>query len=148
MNTSSCATAPFFYGFSSRSGCFRSQLTWSPSATLVPRRCRPQTWFSIVIDGNSIHIFQALDGLWTTYVFQGPPTVTMGTYCALIDDGFHVYGGERILRHSGQCCRIAVSPWWRAYGNSGIATSRRHGLRIQRVHQHLGNRSRSPAIPR
>jgi len=112
---------PFFYGYSPRTGRFAAQLAWSPTARIEPR-VSPQTWFSIVTDGNSIHIFQALDGIWTTYVFSNPPTVTMGTKCALITDGNTVYG---VSAFYGTPVALPVSSASvvGAYGNSGVAAS-------------------------
>jgi len=112
---------PFFYGYSPRTGRFAAQLAWSPTARLEPR-VSPQTWFSIVTDGNNIHVFQALDGVWTTYVFSGPPTVTMGTKCALISDGRTVYG---LSAFYGTPVALPVSSASvvGAYGNSGVAAS-------------------------
>lgn len=112
---------PFYYGYSPRTGRFAAMLAWSPTAQLVPR-VSPQSWFSIVTDGNAIHIYQAVDGVWTTYVFPTQPVVMLGRLCALFRDATTVYG---VSAFYGTPVALPASGAYLigAYANAAVAAS-------------------------
>jgi hypothetical protein len=45
-----------FWGYSAWTGRFAAQFAFSPGAMLLPPSS-PQTWHSIVADGNLLHVF-------------------------------------------------------------------------------------------
>ncbi len=141
------------HGYSPRTGSFAPQLTWSPNATVV-RPVSPQTWFALVTDGNTVHVFQALDGVWTTYVLSGPPQVTMATKCAVIVDGNDVYAvsafygtpvrleagsGPAVVQGAFGNCAIVTTPGevhgFSAYRNQWTTTTAASVLGVRAGHQ-------------
>ena len=110
-----------FYGFSPHTGTFAAQLTLSPTATLLTPSS-PQTWQSVVVDGNDVHVFFAVSGQWQTYVFASAPAVSIGRFCVLFDDGQSIqavssfYGSAVTLTATG--ASIVGT-----FGNVGMAIS-------------------------
>lgn len=80
---------PLFWGYSPRTGAFQAQFTFSPGAFMFPAPL--QSWHSVIVDGNQVHMYFALTGHWTTFSFASPPSITFGRMCVLIDDGTTVY---------------------------------------------------------
>lgn len=112
---------PVFYGYSSRTGRFIAQMTFTPGAVVL-RRVSPQSWLSLVVDGNFVHVFQAIEGVWTTHAFSQPPVVTLGTKCALVQDGSLLFG---VSAFYGNMVPLAIpgGVGLGAFGNCGIAQS-------------------------
>ncbi len=126
---------PLFYGYSPRTGQFAPLWTWS-GAPVLAAPPTPQTWLAIVVDGPAVHVFQALEGTWTTHVCSGPPTVTMGTFCAVVHDGTHCHGisafyGTPVRLDEAAGATAVVG----AYGNAAIvgSTNQLHGFCAYRV---------------
>lgn len=118
---------PVVYGYSPRTGRFAAQMTLSASAQVV-QRVTPQTWLALVTDGNRIHVFQAIQGTWTTHQFTAKivaPYVVMGTKCAFVlEDLVTVWG---ISAFYGTAVRLNINDAASivgAFGNSGLAQSK------------------------
>jgi hypothetical protein len=114
---------PIFYGFSPRTGSFQSLVVLSPAPVIV-NSSSPQTWHSIIIDGNYLHVFYAFTGHWMTYVFAGTPVVSPamnGRFCFLVADGSSVYAASSFYESLVPAPAGASATG--AYGNVAIATS-------------------------
>jgi hypothetical protein len=75
-----------FHAYSPRTGLFSAQATLASQAALLPQST-PQTWHSVLLDGNAVHVDFALAGAWQTLVFASPPQIHNGTFTILIQDG-------------------------------------------------------------
>lgn len=114
---------PVFYGYSPRNATFQAQFAFAPGATVVPS-ASPQTWHSIVIDGNHVHAFFAFTGQWITYAFSSPPTVTSamnGRFCFLVSEGSNLYAVSSFYGTLVPAPAGAVSAG--SFGNVAMATS-------------------------
>lgn len=113
---------PLFYGFSTRSSTFAPLFPLSGQAQLMTNGSA-QSWQSVVLDGNTVHLYSAITGQWHSHTFAATPTVnTSGRLCVLVDDGTTVwgmspyYGGAVPLN-------VAGAAILGGFGNSGIASS-------------------------
>lgn len=110
-----------FHAWSPRTGACSTQYAFSGSATLVAQSS-PQTWHSVLLDGNAVHIYFAYTGSWHTWSFTAPPAIRNGRFCVLIDDGTSVIGVSSI---HGSAVPLGVSGATAvaAEGCLGLATS-------------------------
>jgi hypothetical protein len=99
-----------------------------------------QTWYSVVIDGTTTHVFLAYYGSWFTIPTAAPVVTQLGRWAGLVGDGTTVWGISAYYPNAVQLGTAGATPA-SAYGYQAFATS--PGL----VHAFSASRATWSSIP-